>query len=370
MKSRHVKPHPELVRMSTLTLNTGDPPQLKIDEVFTSMNGASGFSPLIREASPPLRINGSGMSNGSLSDPHTPPRRSTSSGKLLTTSPRSAESHAVPVSSPATALGESAAADGVVSPQWSSAVGRATTGKSGRVIEKLQAENDRLRRELKFECLRREEEQKKGEMARGKMESLQATNDNLIQIREAEMASMARKTRKLDELKVDLESERSRRLEAERQLKSIMMESERTEEEMRQQLREESEKARRAASQYDVLSSTWRQLDDGYRRKTEKLRKDMAQVNAEYTEDRRRLGRLEIIIEQQRHELEKTQQAKEAISKHFDSYKQEAEDSTREMREAAERNDQSSQQALADTLQVLGEMRHIINVKKYVRGAE
>jgi hypothetical protein len=42
--------------------------------------------------------------------------------------------------------------------QWSSAVGHATTnGKSGRVIERLMAENDRLKRELELQILRSQE---------------------------------------------------------------------------------------------------------------------------------------------------------------------------------------------------------------------
>ncbi|KAI9798862.1 MAG: hypothetical protein M1833_004365 [Piccolia ochrophora] len=368
MKSRRSSPHAELVRMSTLTVNTGtDSADLKIDEIFANMNGPNGFSPLVHDSH--HSRSGTPILNGTSHDPYTPPRRSTS-GKLLTSSSRSPDQLAARGPSPISTNGDAAVVDGGLSSPWSSAVGRATTGKSGRVIEKLQAENDRLRREFRLEALRREEEQKKGEMARGKMESLQAANDHLVQMREAEKASLARRGRKVEELKADLESERGRRSEAERHLKTIMTESERTEEGMKRQLREEVERAKKATSQYDVLSSSWRQLDDGYRRKTERLKREMTQLNTDYTEDRHKLERMEIIIEQQRQEIEKMRLAKEAVSGQYDAYQREMEESTRAMRERASKNEQAQDKALEETLHVLGEMRHVINIKKFVRDAD
>ena len=254
--------------------------------------------------------------------------------------------------------------------QWSSAVGRATTGKSGRVIERIQAENDRLRRELRLETLRREEEQKKSEMARGQMQSLQSAYDNVAHMRESDLLSWNRKERKMQELRSDLEGERARREEAESQLNQLMRETERVEGELRAKLREETERAIRATSQYDILSSSWKQMDDEYRRKAEKLQSELARIRLDSAEDRKRLDQLEITVEQHRQEVEKMRVAKERLSKEFEIYKMETEKSTRGMKERAESNERNNEEALEETLKVLGQMRHVINLKKYVRDTE
>ncbi|KAI9782100.1 MAG: hypothetical protein M1839_005446 [Geoglossum umbratile] len=263
-----------------------------------------------------------------------------------------------------------ASSDNVQSPQWSSAVGRATTGKSGRVIERLMAENDRLRRELKLETLRREEEQKRGEMARGKMESLQSINDNLVHQANVDKASLARRERKIEDLKADIESERKRRVEAESGLKQIQRESDATIQELKSNLVSETEKARKNSSQYDVLASSWKQLDDGYRRKAGAFREELRQLKVEKDEDRAKLARLEIVVEQQRQEVEKMRVTKERIEKQYEHYIGEAEVSTRDMREKAIRNERENEEALEETKRVLGELRYLLNLKKFVRGVD
>ncbi|KAI9769666.1 MAG: hypothetical protein M1840_003903 [Geoglossum simile] len=263
-----------------------------------------------------------------------------------------------------------ASSDNVQSPQWSSAVGRATTGKSGRVIERLMAENDRLRRELKLETLRREEEQKRGEMARGKVESLQNINDNLVHQANVDKSSLARRERKIEDLKADIGYERQQRVEAESGLRQVQRESDATIQELKSNLVIETEKARKSSSQYDVLASTWKQLDDGYRRKTCAFREELRRLKAEKDEDRAKLARLEIIVEQQRQEVDKMRILKERIEKRYEDYIDEAEISTKDMRDKAMRNEKAHGEALEETKRVLGELRYLLNLKKFVRGVD
>ncbi|KAI9842308.1 MAG: hypothetical protein M1838_003177 [Thelocarpon superellum] len=333
------------------------------------MPAANGYTALDRDGPSPKRPGASTHINGVLADPPTP-RSPSTTGTSFTSSSHPPDLPIYTRLSPVSSLADKSPFDGVGSPTWSSAVGRATTGKSGRVIEKLQAENDRLRRELRLEVLRREEEQRKGEMTRSKIESLQTTNDNLLQIQEADRSSLARRERKMEEMRTDLDAERARRKEIDTQLRALLKEGEQLERQLRARAREEAERAKKATSQYDVLSTSWRQLDANYRRKLDKLRVDLATVNQEGAEDRAKLDRLEITVEQQRQEVDKMRVAKEAITAEFATFKYETEESTRAMRERAQSNDVASTKALEDTLRVLGEMKHVINVKKFVRHAE
>jgi chromosome segregation ATPase len=314
--------------------------------------------------------------NGSKHDQHFPNDRRIGNGNATSNSNNGSETTSFALASdqysldPPYASSNDASLDSLLSPQWSSAVGRATTGKSGRVIEKLMAENDRLRRELKLETLRREEEQKRGEMARGKMESLQNLNDNLIHQTNVDKASLARRERKIEDLKADIETERKRRVEAESGLKQVQRESDATIQELKSNLVSESEKARKSSSQYDVLASSWKQLDDGYRRKTDAFRKELQQLKEEKNEDRAKLARLEIIVEQQRQEVEKMRLVKERMERQYEDYIEEAETSTRDMKEKAGKNERENEKALEETKKVLGELRYLINLKKFVRDAD
>lgn len=254
--------------------------------------------------------------------------------------------------------------------QWSAAVGRATTGKSGRVIERLMGENDRLRRELKHQSLRCEEEAKRSEMARSRSDTLQATNGNLVAMREVDKSALARRERKIEELKADLQAERSRRERADRETKETSKERDEVVGDCRREVMAEKEASRKSTTQYEVLSSSWRSLNDGYRRQMENLKVDIKKLNGTRAEDRMKLERLEVVIEQTRREGEKMGKAKEAVSKKFEDYKAETEEGIRGIRERAERNERASQGALEEMEKVVGEMRYVINLKKDVKEAE
>ena len=259
------------------------------------------------------------------------------------------------------------ASAGATPPQWSSAVGRATTGKSGRVIERIQAENDRLRRELKMEVLNREEEQKRSESARSQLHMLQSANENLAQMREMEKTSLARKERKVDELRSEVESERTRRVQAESQLKEAMQRHDAVEGRYQARLRVEIEQAKRAVTQYDVLSASWRQMDDDYRRKTEKLRGDVTRLRLESTEDRRKLHKLEVVIEQQKQEVEKMRAAGEGFVATFEAFKRDAEDGTRALRERAQQNEKANDEAMEEALRLLEQLKHFVHLGRCIQ---
>lgn len=403
-KVRHDTPSPELVRMRTLKLQgtksmrhvsmrqpckaslrfkyricpsarlisyvlKPDTAELHFDDLLSgAMNGARNY-PLASDSQPPRKANVPAAVNGA-PDKHTPPRRQSLTYNGIGTPPRLGtrqSSYGFPPSEPTE---DANPADGSAPGQWSSAVGRAATGKSGRVIERLQAENDRLRRELKLETLHREEEEQKSELARGQMQSLQVANDNLAQMHDLNTASLARKDRKIDELRGDLEEERSRRAAIENQLKAVMREGETVEAELRGKLREESERAKRALGQYEVLSSSWRHMDEDYRRRAEKLLKDLTRLRTDSAEDRKKLERLAITVEQQRQEVDKMRVAKDAVVSQFETFKLQTEEGAQTMRARAESNEKANSEILEEADRVLGQMRYVINVRQSLRDAD
>ncbi|KAI9884154.1 MAG: hypothetical protein M1823_004070 [Watsoniomyces obsoletus] len=261
--------------------------------------------------------------------------------------------------------------DGNSPTMWSSAVGRATTGKSGRVIERIQAENDRLRRELNFETERREEEQRRGDMARAQVSNLEMTNGNLVHISEQFKAQCARATTKSDELKKSYALEQTRRQEAEGKLRQATLQHENRERELRTQLEQKTEQALHANAQYAMLSSSWKSKVDECEGKVTQLKGAVELVRMKHirfvTDLGRKIHQLETTVEGQRKELEKLGRAKDGVSRELETHKRQANEELENIKKRARRNEEAHDEAMAAVERTKGEMNHLINLKRFVR---
>jgi len=247
---------------------------------------------------------------------------------------------------------------------------RMTTGKSGRVIEKLMAENDRLRRELKVETTAREEERKAKEAIRQARDSLQSTNQNLILQNNIDKSSLARKDRKIDELKADRTFERERRLELDFRAKIQLKEGDAQVQQLKNTLSREKEERKLAVNQYDTVREGFRRLDDSYRQRVERLRCQLGAVQAERERDHQFLLRLEVTVEQQRQELEKLRLAKNRISEKCEEVLDEAQVEMRRIQKMAQSQEQILRKAVEDAQTTVKSLRHLIGVERAFRPEE
>lgn len=336
-----------------------------------SLNGLNG---LLSEPVTPSRQKGSsptpsiGAQRYASHGSDTPIRIHSTRSNGLNSTPASESGYSARPSPTVSALGSpSGELQGI---PWSSAVGRATTGKSGRVIERLMADNDRLQRELTLSNAKMEEEAKRSEWAKSTLESLRATNENLLAMQEVDKAALLRKDRKIEELRADLEAEKVRRAQAENETRETVTERDEAVGKYKKQIMEEKELAKKSAVQYEILSSSWRSLDDGYRKRTQKLKTDVRAINEKREDDVQKIERLEVVVEQLRRESEKMQKVKEEVMRDFEHYKSEKEVGMREIKERAERNEAANEEVLVEMNSVMGEMKYVINIRKDVRGAE
>ncbi|KAI4181309.1 MAG: hypothetical protein L6R41_006692 [Letrouitia leprolyta] len=253
---------------------------------------------------------------------------------------------------------------------WSSAVGRATTGKSGRVIERLMADNDRLRRDKNLVEVRLEEEVKRSDSARSAMEGLRATNENLTSIHDTDKIILGKRERKLEEMKLELEAERQRRAKAETETKETRRERDDAVEGLKKELLTSREQALRATTQYDVLSKSFKGLEDNYSRQARKLKAEIEWLQDDLTADKQNLAGIHTVMEHYRKESERAQDANTRLQQAFEAYKFEAERGMRSIREEAERNSALNERTQGEMNKVLGEMRYVLNVKQSVKGLE
>lgn len=230
-------------------------------------------------------------------------------------------------------------------------------------------ENDRLQREMALACAKYDEELKRSESARSALESLRASNQNLLSMHETDKSLLARKERKIEELKQDLESEKSKREHAEAETKETRIERDNTVQKLMKENLEEKEQAKRSSTQYDVLAKSWKSQEERYDRQIQKLKGSVKTLQDEQAEDKEKLARLDVIMEQLKQEGEKTNKAKESLAREFEAYKREQEEGIKGMRERAERNEEANEKILTDVNTVLGEMKYVVNLKNDVRSS-
>ncbi len=358
-------------------------PKLQFNEAFSPTMSLSSFNNLfIDPTSANKQDNASPSAPASANKPDNAfPVNSASSTALKfgdnSTPTKQQPVHPDAVATPSRLIGDLSPAQsqldtppsGATDPGWTSS-NRPTLGKSSRVIESLMANVDRLTREKNLAVARLEEEGKRTESTRSALESLRISNETLSSMHEVDKTMFAKRERKLEELKVDLEAERSRKEKAEQEIKETRRERDQTVEKLMMELAEEREQSKRATSQYEVLSKSWKGLDENYGRQTSRLKADFKQLQKDMVEDKGKLVQLEIIVEQLRQEAEKSEKAKERLFQDFDEYKTEKEGSIRELKERAEQNGIAHDQAMEQLNSVLGEMKYVINVKKDVRDTE
>ncbi|KAL8673010.1 MAG: hypothetical protein Q9168_002571 [Polycauliona sp. 1 TL-2023] len=253
---------------------------------------------------------------------------------------------------------------------WSSAVGRATTGKSGRVIERLMAENDRLRRDKNLTDVKLEEEVRRGDSAKSAMEGLRSTNDNLTTIHESDKSILARRERKLEEMKSELEAERQRREKAEMETRETCRERDEAVDRLRRELRVATEQSTRATTQYDVISMSFRGLRDDQSRTTRELRTQMASLQEAMAADQQTRVSMQTAMEHYRSEFERAQDANRRLQTAFESYKEDAEQELEDIRQAAHSHSEANDRKREEMQAVTDEMRYIISVRTHVKGLD
>lgn len=207
--------------------------------------------------------------------------------------------------------------------QWSSAVGHATsTGKSGRVIERLMAENDRLKRELELQILRSQELERNLQTMRPQIEALRTENDNLNHANSMDGAILARRDRKIEQLKEEVAAERSRREASDLLARRLERQNEEAQEISRRDVQLAHEEAKHSTTHASILEQSHRQLSSEYRQRAERWRKDLEALHAQQQVDGEKFARLDVVGEQMRSELERARKIQAEFVEKWDEYQQ------------------------------------------------
>ncbi|SMQ46889.1 unnamed protein product [Zymoseptoria tritici ST99CH_1A5] len=306
-------------------------------------------------STPPSNGVSTATSNNFLLSPSTNGTRRTSGGDV---SSQSRSTDASPNARPSSPTSDSGT-------NWSSAVGHATTGgKSGRVIEKLMTDNDRLKRELKEQIIKGEELQRGIQMAKPRIDALQAENDNLTHARGVDNALLARRDRMITELKADLAAERKRREMHE--VRSQKLETERDEaiEEKRKNIQDLTESEKHATTHANILETSHKQLSATYRARLEATRQEITALREQREEQESRLSKLDVVSDQMRQELERSRKVQVEMMSKWDTLSSSLQSRVDQVLND-NRADTEKLRALSEEMEeVVNKMRWVMNLKQ------
>lgn len=247
--------------------------------------------------------------------------------------------------------------------EWS-AVGHAATGKSGRVIHSLQEDIARLTREMSVWRSRAEETQRSNETLKTQLQNTTGRLHNLEQVNETNLYSIARKDRKIEELRNELNAERTKRQDAEvNATKTNQTMREERENHNREQARSQ-EIAKYHESQYEVLASTSKRDKADLDKKINAIFAQVRVMADSQVKQTVSFDRLDVISDQKNREIEGLKDIHEKLMAAHAKYKQTKDDELRGAIERSHANDDSIDAALVSIKEVETEMKWVMRLSK------
>ncbi|KAF2270491.1 hypothetical protein CC78DRAFT_528252 [Lojkania enalia] len=195
--------------------------------------------------------------------------------------------------------------------------------KTSQYIEKVTAENERLRRELKAERLAREEEGKRIAAARAMTEAAEAKHQQYQLERETNERAIERKDRKLEELKAAVDLEAKRRMVAEQRADEALRMLGDTRSETQRQLASAYEMKRRAEASYDAARDGFKRITDSYEKKLKSINDELNQLRKDRLDDADKIKRQAIVGDQLQHQVEVALRNRSRMTNMMGAYKEE-----------------------------------------------
>jgi len=194
-------------------------------------------------------------------------------------------------------------------------------GKTGQVIERLTSENDRLKRELRSERAAKDEALLELRAMKSRIAYLEEQNSTISYQYDINESALARKERRIDDLKATIEEESRRRKRAEDQSTEMGKRLGETVANASKEVSEAKEARKMAEVTAETLEAEYRALDGRMRA----LRRDWQALEAKMAEERdtsrRQLCRLEVVLDQQRQRQEKSDETVAELSGLVASYR-------------------------------------------------
>ncbi|KIW19968.1 hypothetical protein PV08_00543 [Exophiala spinifera] len=242
---------------------------------------------------------------------------------------------------------------------WSSAIGHAGTGKSGRVIERLQGDIDKLRREKQVLKMRHEEAEKAKEALAARNQSLQDRNSIYEQSHEAHDRQLKRRERQVKELQDELAKERAKTAHAQSQAAAAAE----SEESWRIEASQAKALAAQREAEYETIIACRKMDYDRHQGGLDKIRAQFNDLLRRTEDDAGKQKKLEIVAEQQRQTISALEDLTRRLTANFKTYREQIDTAITELKAKAGSNDDAITQKLDEMTEVTGRMRWVMKVE-------
>jgi chromosome segregation ATPase len=195
-------------------------------------------------------------------------------------------------------------------------------GKTSQVLAKLTAENDRLRREIKAERAAKDEALQQFQLLKGRVNRLEEQNATLNHQFDSNESALTRKERRLDDLRTTLEEESSRRKRAEDREAEMGRKLGDTVSQAAREVAEAHTAQKMAESAYSTISKEYSGLHKRLDLLRTELHEAVSRIDKEKEAHRKQLQQLEILLDQQRHQQEKSDKQMEEMGTLIRTYQQ------------------------------------------------
>lgn len=254
-------------------------------------------------------------------------------------------------------------------------LGNTSLGKSGKMIERLMSEVDRLRREITAERTKREELQRAAQTQKSSLETLHAENYRLSNIKSLDDSIIKRRDRKIEELKAEL----SKHETMERHLERRAEDAERTRDERCQQseraIQLAVEEAKHATLHSAILATSHTQLRNEYQQRLATLNSTVKDLRIREEENERKLGKLDVVNNKMRQESERTRKVNTELVECWKVFNEEKEaemeslqSEVATLREAAAQRELQADQKMSDMQGLMHEMKWLMAFQKVTDG--
>lgn len=253
--------------------------------------------------------------------------------------------------------------------QWSSAVGRANLGKSGRVIERLMGENDMLKRDLQIERLHLEEARQAVKMTEERINVIETDYEGRLHDAAINKTLLKKRERQLADIKDHIDAEKRRADEAVERERTWREAMERLETESKHKVEEAANYALLMEGRYRALTSHWKEQGEVVDRTVRKLGGEMTELVQERLRDGERLDALQQLCNEQRENLARLQDENKTIAETSKAHRDEQDASLASIRTKARAQEKANEDTLAETQKALDKLKWALGVNM-TRGAD
>ncbi|KAF2173205.1 hypothetical protein M409DRAFT_17150 [Zasmidium cellare ATCC 36951] len=248
--------------------------------------------------------------------------------------------------------------------QWSSAVGyAATSGKSGRVIEKLMSENDRLKRELKEQIIKGDELQRSMQTFQPQINALKAENENLSHARDVDQTLLTRRDRQIKDLKEDLNIERKKRENLDARLSGLQSERDEAVMDKEREVKACKDREGLASRQAEILEQSFKQFKADTETRVSNVQKEISQLEAKRDRDRQALAKMDVVSDQMRQEFERREKIQETMLAKWSELQDAWNQEMNKIKEETNTENEKTRKLSTEMDQVVKQMRYVMSLK-------